>query len=527
MSDWNISKKKEFVAKMGKKRASFAKGGAVKRRKYDDGGTVRALSGPNPYAVNENAANPNTGIAGTIMGALGLNNQFQASGANIQQGTNVDQLMAAYKQAQDAIGAQQNIAQTFQPGAANAMSAQDQLLAQQMAMARGEGPNPAQAALEQATAKNVANQAALMANQRGAGANVGMMARQAAQQGADTQQQAAGQSATLQAQQQIAAQQAAATTAAQQAAQAQGAAAAQNQAIQNEQNVLQGANTAYSNAAVGMQSNINNVNAQTAMANQQMAGKGIGGVMSAISGALGFSEGGAVEKDHHVKLAEMNSASLKHHYADGGPIGPSPLVVNNTQPMVPQGANYLPVQSMGGPSVEATPDMSKLHYQGEEKKEKKEKEATHPEIASITSDDPMAGGALDVEGVPGSSVGEFLNAAEGGAINPNHCHGPHKSHVANFLAKGGKVPAMVSPGEIYLNPEQVRQVIHEGQNPMKIGQRVGGKAKVKGDSLKNDTVPMDLEEGGVVIPRHITTHKMAPEKAELFVHRAMARKKVK
>lgn len=69
----------------------------------------------------------------------------------------------------------------------------------------GTGPNPAQAALAQATSQNVANQAALMAGQRGASTNAGLVARQAAQQGGALQQQAVGQGATLQAQQALSA----------------------------------------------------------------------------------------------------------------------------------------------------------------------------------------------------------------------------------------------------------------------------------------------------------------------------------
>lgn len=65
----------------------------------------------------------------------------------------------------------------------------------------GTGPNPAMAALHQATSQNVANQAALMAGARGASTNAGLIARQAAQQGGAIQQQAVGQGATLQAQQ--------------------------------------------------------------------------------------------------------------------------------------------------------------------------------------------------------------------------------------------------------------------------------------------------------------------------------------
>ena len=55
---------------------------------------------------------------------------------------------------------------------------------------------------------------------------------------------------------------------------------------------------------------------------------------------------------------------------------------------------------------------------------------------------------------------------------------------------------------------------------------VPGKAKVKGDSLKNDIVPADLEDGGVVLPRHIM-NKKDPEKAELFLRRAVHMKSPK
>lgn len=82
--------------------------------------------------------------------------------------------------------------------------AQQQALAGQLgAMAQGAGPNPALAQLQQATGQNVASQAALAAGQRGAGANAGLIARQAAQSGAGIQQQAVGQAAQLQAQQQL------------------------------------------------------------------------------------------------------------------------------------------------------------------------------------------------------------------------------------------------------------------------------------------------------------------------------------
>lgn len=134
---------------------------------------------------------------------------------------------------------------------------------------------------------------------------------------------------------------------------------------------------------------------------------------------------------------------------------------------------------------------------------------------------------------PGASMGN-TSTIEGPSVyeaKGGYCEGPYDSHVMNYLhggeVKGKSVPAMVSPGEVYLTPDQVKQVVESGANPMSIGKHIKGKAKVKNDSLKNDTVPTTLEEGGMVIPRHITTHKMAPEKAELFVHRSLAKRRVK
>jgi len=104
--------------------------------------------------------------------------------------------------------------------------------------------------------------------------------------------------------------------------------------------------------------------------------------------------------------------------------------------------------------------------------------------------------------------------------------GPHKSHVANFLAAGGEVPAMVSPGERYLSPDDVKEVVERGANPLKMGKKFEGKAKVKGDSLKNDTISTTLKEGGVVLPRHVMNKKNR-DHAELFVRRAVHMKSPK
>jgi hypothetical protein len=86
---------------------------------------------------------------------------------------------------------------------------------------------------------------------------------------------------------------------------------------------------------------------------------------------------------------------------------------------------------------------------------------------------------------------------------------------------------MVSPDEVYLPPSKVKEVAHKGANPMKVGEHIPGKAKVPGDSLKNDTVPKLLDEGGIVIPRHITQGADAPKKAADFVRAIQAKQGLK
>lgn len=604
MAEWDSKQKAAFTKAMGK-RQRFARGGKVKRKKFAQGSTV--LGGPSGGGTSENATNPNSGLLGTMNQIVGLNNNYRANAANIQQGTNAAQLNQAYTGVQGSLENQGNLVNTLTPQASTAVGNQNFLADQYGAMARGEGPNPAQNQLNEATQKNVANQAAMMAGQRGSSANAGLMARQAAQQGAATQQTAVGQAATLGAQQQIAAQNNLANLANNQISQTGQAITGQGSAQQNEQAILQNANTSYNNAAVGMQSNINNVNSQTAAANQNMAANTMGGISSAISAPMSaLAKGGEVES--HVKLAEMNAHSLgihKKHYddggevdapnlgsfkagedsasapnvastaalpadntsfsssvnkpssvmgggsggggggmssmmsmaalaADGGMIEKNPLLSPQSQIVGPgkmAAAYFNPGSSSNGPNVPGTSALP----QNKESFSKDVKEAMAKKPGDKGSPDQTneqakegymdADAKLGVSGVdneedmmPASNNDSYdmQAVAKGGAI--------HEGHVHEYFKGGGKVKAMVSPGEIWLTPEKVQKVIQEGVDPKSIGEKIKGKAKVKGDSYANDTVPRDLEEGGVVIDRKNVGTR---EKRELFVHRAIARKKAR
>lgn len=115
---------------------------------------------------------------------------------------------------------------------------------------------------------------------------------------------------------------------------------------------------------------------------------------------------------------------------------------------------------------------------------------------------------------PGTTAGYGINTT---AINPNAKEGDYAS-----LAKGGKVPAMVSPGEIKIPPEKAKRAETAAQYAAyaaRTGKKIPGKAKVSGDSLENDTVPMNLDEGSIVVPR---SKSKKPEDAAAFVKALLA-----
>jgi hypothetical protein len=414
--------------------------------------------------VTSNTANG--GLAGLLTPQSGYSAQL-APTTNLNYAPTVDTSGAAAQNGQivnGAVGAEQGLA------------------GQLGQISTGVGPNPAQTMLNQATGQNVANTAALQAGQRGAASNVGLIARQAGQQGAATQQGAVGQAASLQSQQQL------------NAINAQ--AALQNQIAQQglgEQGVQSGVyGTATGANAAQNATNVNNyaqaqgINAQTAQANAAANQKTAGGLFGAAGSILGsiFYKGGEVEKYDAGGTVGAGAATGATAGATAGGAEANPTI---------NGQNIF--QFLGSLAQNMNP-------QGQ------------------AQQDPMG---LKSLGAGIGSVASSLGLARGG-----YCEGLHDSHVANYFAQGGKsssVKAMVSPGERYLNPEEVKQVQH-GANPLKLGTVFKGQAKVKGDSLENDTIPVTLEDGGEVLPRHIE-NKLSPDKARLFILKSLAKKGLK
>lgn len=337
------------------------------------------------------------GGSGNPLGDLfgGLQSNYQAQIAPIQNPVTPDQLQNSYNQTGSALTGQQQLAsllsgQNGMQNQQNVFSQQQQLANALQNQANGVGPNPAMAQLANQTGNNMAGQAALMAGQRGAGANVGLIARQIGQQGGAIQQQAAGQGAAMQAGQQLAAQQQ--LMGQQQAMQGVAGNQISNQmagqnaytsgALQNSSNIL-GAQGNFNNALTGTYGNVNNVNSGTASANAGVYGQLLGGAMQGAGSA----------------------ASMAAMY------------------------------------------------------------------------------------------------------------------------KGGQVDAMVSPGEVYVPPNKVDQVV-SGKEPLaEAGKMIPGKAQKKGDHLENDTVPAKLEEGGIVIPKSIMESDDPMKEAKKFLAEAIRKYK--
>ncbi len=231
-------------------------------------------------------------------------NKYQAD-----TGANGQDVQGQTQATQDAIAQQQAFVNAM--GAQNGLQNQTDVYNQLSGIAAGTGPNPAQAMLDQATGANVANQASLMAGQRGTNANAGLIARQASQAGAGIQQQAAGQGAVMQANQSMNAINTMGNLANQQVGQQQQGLSA----LGNQQQALQ--SSLAGSAAKGSE-----INAGVAAANQAQKMGMIKGVTGALAkGGMMAATGGASAVGYNGGMVTM---------AQGGAVVPptSPAVPN-------------------------------------------------------------------------------------------------------------------------------------------------------------------------------------------------------
>lgn len=430
------------------KMLSFVSGIASKGLQHFDAGGLTLPAATGATGNNNTTAG---GLGGGLSNLFGSNNQFQAQGAPIQAGTTSGQLNNAYSGAQGALGIQQGITNTLNTGLNQGAGNESNLANMYANQAAGGGPNPALTQLNQTTGQNIAQQAALAAGQRGAGANAGLIAAQNAQQGAATQQNAVGQAATLGAQQQLAAESNLQNLSANQVAQGTGATQTLNNAQQNEQNILQGANTAANNANVAQQSNINNVNAGISTANANTSGSIVGGLLSGVSSIAGlFAHGGEVGKDRQ-QVEHVPWVKKPQMLAGGGVTGQ---------------ATSAP-QSYVGQWLNSSPDIQSPLVQ-----------QTNLNTAGSNPLSGLGGAIEDVAnalpvGLNAESIASQAPGLSTGASDLSNMGGLENVYKGGLMKSGGKVNAA--------NPAQ--------------------KAVKSGDSLQNDKVPAMLSQGELVIDR--------------------------
>lgn len=469
---------------------------------------------------------------GAVSGLLGFGGGAAGTGfggpqeSRIDQPISLDQAQKSYEANQQALMQQQAFLDALKQQ--NGIGNQSQVFNQLQGVANGTGPNPAQAMLSNATGANVANQAALMAGQRGAGQNVGMIARQAAQQGANTQQQAAGQAAAMQAQQSLGALGQMGNLANTQVGQQQAATGALTQAQQNEQQMQLNSIAGTNATRAGLQSNINSTNA--GLASNMMTGQQnmIGNITGGAGSAMMLADGGEVPQETPTTpIAEVAPSST-------GITGPKSKVgqfhFNGNWGQAP--GQQTPGNQPQGIGI-AGNAIGKALGSGMKKLFGPSDTTSTPAIAVNAQYDQPAGPMTQAQ----SDYEIFKqNQARDAAAVPNYQEpgpNPFTQQDANVglmspgaqeimtkategLARGGEVKAMVSPGEVYLDRKDVSKVA-SGADPINTGEKIPGKAKTRGDNYANDTVPKTLESGGIVLPKSVMEHKHPHWAAHKFV----------
>lgn len=340
--------------------------------------------------------------------------------------------------------------------------------AQLQGIANGTGPNPAMAQLNQTTGQNVANQAALMAGQRGAASNVGLLARQAAQQGAATQQQAVGQGATMEAQQQL---------------NALSGLTAQQQAQATTQNQI----GALGQSLVGQQQN-----AITGLANQgnTLTGQQISQT-NANNAAQQAQENALLGAQANYNQSQVsNQASVNSANA-----ATNAAKVTGQASVLGGGLGAL--GALGAAAIAAAhggliKSPKKMADGGSAINQQASAPQNIPIINPTTAEQQQVLGEMPqtVNG-PQSSYGQFL-------VN-------RSANQTNSFAMGGQATDLKQGGHVAAKNEKE-------------------KAKVQGDSLKNDTVPAMLSEGEIVIPRSITMGKDPMRQSAEFVRKEIAKR---
>lgn len=450
------------------------------------------------------AVNPLTGQGvpgydgGGFLGSLGKIGQMTGPtggapvSANIQQATGVKDVKNAQREAVYALNDQDKLLAALR--GQNGLGIQSNVANQLQGIASGQGYNPAMAMLNQQTGQNIQNQAAMMAGQRGAGANAGLLARQAGQMGGNMQQQAVGQGAVMQANQSLNALNSLQGLGTTMAGQQIGQTNANTDARLANQQMLQNSLAGINQANVANQGNINQGNVGLANAATQYRGGLTGGILGGAGQIFGsfLAEGG------EVKMAD--GGQLTSPIVNSGPKSSFAKYLSAPSSM---SYNSTPID-MTGPGMGAQPSLSQIasmfKSKGSGSKSAAPSSAT-PAAASATN---MAdGGEMSAYKPVSATAPSGGYDSEGGGDNTAGDMGTIMSILELFGAKGG-----LAEGGGHVEANNSSQ-----------------KAEVPGNSYANDKIPAKLSEGEIVLPREVTMSDDPIKASADFVAKVLSEKK--
>lgn len=331
----------------------------------------------------------------------------------------------------------------FQANTDAIQSQQQQLAAALQAQSQGQGPNAAQAQYQQNVNKAIQQNAGFVGSQKGI--NPALAQRQAGLNAASMSQAAAGQEGIMQAQQQSNAQQ--------QEAGVLGT-------IGTEQNQTSAINAGAS--------------AQNAAANQNTAGgllNGLSGGLLYDGGEVGYDDGGMINllspSPNDPTMGQLN-AMVPQTQSPTTPAQPQSAAPNASQGIANQ------ILQAAGVTNYAAGNSASAKPSGKQSKGFSQLQGMLGDGGGGTQS--VAGGPMDMGG--GGDASLAMMASHGATI-PDHLHA---------------IAELYHPGK-FGSPKTAQLKA--------VGGPVPGKAKVTGDSPKNDTVKTMLSPGEVVIPRSI------------------------
>jgi len=469
---------------------------------------------------------------------------FQAQSANVANPSTQQQADTTYAQEQGSLAQQSALASALQAqgGLQNQSNTYNQL--QNVSQ---NGSQLANAQLTGATNQGIQQAAGTVASQKGL--NPALAARMAGEQAANSTQTAANQSAQLQAQTQLNALGQQASLANQQAGQQIGQTNTNTQTAMGMNNqVLQGIQ-GQNNANVSNVGQQNSANSAIAKGNQGAQSGLVGGLMNSLGTAATMLayDGGKVPAPKYMAnggqatqfdqpMQDMGGPNYAAMAPGPAPAGQVPMTaqvaqVNNPiakpkssaiagilkgNPQSTQGQD--PVYSGASALGNGLMALGKSLFGGAPS------DGSSGGPPPATSDDDSS--SKPAQFSPSSKLSFNLGGDDSSSKSPSKMFGVgNASSLMSALpamARGGKVPAMVSPGEIYLKPREAREVAKGKKSPMS-GERIAGVAPVRGNSIKNDIVPKTLDEGGVVIPKSILEGPRPHQEAYKFVNAVLGK----